>query len=134
MRKTFEVSTKAAIFSNSLDQVLVIDLSQIKIYGKNKHGLPGGHMEENETPDQTIAREIKEECGITATNLKRADFFITNYGKVVLAYIGTANNDNIKSEQDGLEGIPKWVTKSEFEKINIDENYYKFVLENWPSK
>lgn len=72
MRKTFEVSTKAAIFNRSLDQVLVIDLSQIKRYGKNKHGLPGGHMEENEKPDQTIAREIKEECGINAINLKRA--------------------------------------------------------------
>lgn len=134
MRKLYEVSTKAAIFDKKHEHVLVINMDQIEKYGKNDFGLPGGHIEGNESPDQAIIRELHEECGINPINLQHKDFFTHYSGKLILGYVGSVENNLLKSNQNELEGIPKWLTKSEFEKIPIDDNYRKFVLENWPEK
>jgi len=134
MRKLYEVSTKAAIFDSSNQHVLVINMDKIKRYGKNNYGLPGEHVEDDETPDQAIIRELHEECGINPNNLQHKDFFLHYSGKLILGYVGSVNNIKLKSQQDELEGIPKWLTKVEFEKIPIDDNCNRFVLENWPKQ
>ena len=135
MRKQFDVSTKAAIYSSYFSHVLVIHTNK-SIDGKKRYGLPGGHIEDDESPDQAMARELREECGIIVGNLRHCDFFIHCTGKLILGYVGSVDSDELKSQQDELEGSPKWLTKSEFEgiRIPIDENYRKLVLENWPKK
>ena len=56
MRKQFRAATKAALFNRDKSRVLVIHMDQ-----NNDWGLPGGHIEENETPDEAITRELLEE-------------------------------------------------------------------------
>lgn len=126
MRKEFKVVTKAAIFNKNRSKVLVIHMDQNGVYG-----LPGGHIEENEDIDDTIQRELKEECGISVEDLRKVDFFFHSNGKVVLAYTGTSESDHLVSMQDNLEGIPKWLAYEEFENINIEPNYRNLVLEHW---
>ena len=136
MRKQFNVSTKAAIYNNDFSRVLTI-YTNMSMNGEYRYGLPGGHIEDDESPDQTMARELHEECGIVVNNLRHADFFIHCTGKkLILAYVGSTDIDDIKSQQNEPEGIPKWLTRSEFEAIRtpMDENYRKLVLENWPKK
>ena len=127
MRKLFKVSTKAAIFDLDNKHVLVIHMSQ-----NNDWGLPGGHIEESETPDIAIARELLEECGIIPDSLQSKSFFMHSNGKIILTYIGKISNTNLKSQQNELEGIPKWLSIDEFKTVQIEPNYRKFVLENWP--
>lgn len=126
MRKQFRVATKAALFNGDRSKVLVIHMDQ-----NSDWGLPGGHIEENETPDEAIARELFEECGVSSDNLKHADFFLHSEGKLILAYIGTANSETLKSQQNELEGKPKWLTRNEFEAITIESWYRDLVLHNW---
>lgn len=126
MRKEFRVATKVALFSPDRSKVLVIHMDQ-----NNDWGLPGGHIEESETPDETIVRELREECGTTSEDMQHADFFLHSSGKLILAYIGTAISDDIASQQGGLEGTPKWLTREEFDNITIEPNYRKLILENW---
>ena len=136
MRNQFFVSTKAAIYSKDLSHVLVIYTDK-SLDGVLRYSLPGGHIEDDESPDQAMARELHEECGVVVKNLRHIDFFIHCTGsKLVLAFVGTVDNDDLKSQQDELEGTPKWLSKSEFEGIRtpIDENYCKLVLNNWPEK
>jgi len=135
MRKQFDVSTKAAIYNSDSSRVLVIYTNK-SINGEWRYGLPGGHIEDDESPDQAMARELREECGIVVDNLRHIDFFIHCTGKIILGYVGSVDNDDLKSQQNELEGIPKWLSKSEFEGIStpIEENYRRLVLENWPKK
>ena len=127
MRRDFRVSTKAAIFISDRDKVLVIHMDQV-----NGWGLPGGHIEHDETPDEAIARELHEECGVASNDLKHVDFFMHSEGKLILAYAGTTDQLELKSPQDNLEGIPKWLTRDEFELIEIEPNYRTLVINEWP--
>lgn len=126
MHHLFKVVTKAAIYSHDKSKVLVIHMDRV-----NGWGLPGGHIEENEEMDNVMRRELFEECGVEPKYLKKVDFFYHSNGKIVLAYVGTLKSDEIISKQDNLEGIPKWLTREDFEKIEIEPNYRKLVLDNW---
>ncbi|MDP3444092.1 MAG: NUDIX hydrolase [Ignavibacteria bacterium] len=127
MRKLFKVSTKAAIFDSTHERILVIHMNH-----DDDWGLPGGHIEEGETPDIAISRELLEECGIIPDALQSKSFFMHSNGKLILSYIGEVNDTKLKSQQNELEGIPKWISLSEFQTIQIEPNYRNFVLENWP--
>ena len=126
MRSLFKVVAKALIFDRDHKNIITIHMNNDNIWG-----LPGGHIEEGESPDETIVREINEECGLTINNLKRCDFFIHENGKVVLAYIGEIDKIELKSNQNNLEGIPKWISKEEFMNVDINKKYHDFVLDNW---
>lgn len=126
MHHLFKVVTKAAIFNQNKSKVLVIHMDQ-----HDGWGLPGGHIEENEDMDDAMRRELLEECGVEPERLDKVGFFYHSNGKIVLAYIGTLKNDKIASQQDNLEGNPKWLNRDEFETINIEPNYRKLVLDNW---
>ena len=129
MKRLFKVSTKAAIYNSAHDRILVIHMDQYNIWG-----LPGGHINEDETPDVAMSRELLEECGIKPNHLVHKDFFMHSSGKLILAYIGEIDDININSQQNNLEGIPKWISLSEFKTIHIEPNYRDFVINNWPSK
>jgi len=127
MRKLFKVSTKAAIFSHDKTKVLVVHMSQV-----NDYGLPGGHIDEDEAIEQAMRRELAEECGIADINLRQAGFFMHSNGKLILAFVGQlAHAGKLQSQQGEQEGIPTWLTRDEFEVIDIEPNYKALVLENW---
>ncbi len=127
MKRLFAVSTKAVLFNTNNSKVLLIHMDR-----RDAWGLPGGHVDDGETPDEAIVREIYEECGVEAPNLRHADFFMHSEGKLILAYVGTTTEDELKSPQNNLEGIPKWLTRDEFDSLsNIESVYKKVVRENW---
>ena len=115
MRLLFPVSTKAAIYSENASHVLVIYINKNKSWG-----LPGGHIEAGETPDQAIERELMEECGLAIPHLQRRDFFLHSEGKIILAYTGVAPSHTLQSTQHNCEGT-------------IEPHYKELVFAAWPS-
>jgi 8-oxo-dGTP diphosphatase len=64
----------ASIIFNEKDEILL--LHRIGKVGDDTWGLPGGKMEKNETFEECIIREVKEECNLDIYGLKFTD--ITN--------------------------------------------------------
>lgn len=131
MTDTHPVSAKAAIYSTDGTSVLAMYFPNPNIHD-DTHGLPGGHVDAGEHPDQTIVRELEEELAISIPELKRSDFFLHRDGKIVLAYTGKASRDIAMTPSRPEFEYGTWKTKPEFEALDINPSYKTFVLANWP--
>lgn len=49
------------------DQILLVEH---ELFGRDFYNLPGGGMEEGETPEQAALRELAEECNVTGTIIR----------------------------------------------------------------
>lgn len=101
---TFRVSCKAALFNPDGDKVLLVR------YAPGVYGLPGGHIENDEHPDEAMARELEEELGLHDVVLRRGSFTKHEDGKIVLFYSG-ALPENIATCADPNElEAGEWVS------------------------
>ncbi len=84
----------------------------------------GGHFEKNESPEDCLLREVKEETGLTLENYKLRGIitFVYNENDTEYMFLYTAkancNTDNIKSCN---EGELKWIDKSDVMSLNLWE-------------
>lgn len=82
MHSTYKVSTKAILFNEERTKVLIAN------YGKGLLGLPGGHIDADETPDEAMRRELQEEIGVSGLELRHFDFDRHRDDKIVLFFTG----------------------------------------------
>lgn len=123
------VSTKLALYSADNQKVLIMK------YAHGQYGLPGGHLDANEHPDEAVARELMEELNIEVGPLRRADFFLRSDrgSSVILAYVGIALDTLVLNPSNPDYEFGIWMTRDELELIpNIANEYKRFVFENWP--
>ena len=70
----------------------------------------GGHLEENESPDECIIREVKEETGLSLTNIRMRGlitFILPDWGnELTFLYTGTAEGE---APAECSEGVLQWV-------------------------
>jgi len=101
---------------------------------RDHYGLPGGHVEPKENPNETIKRELYEELTLKLDTVKRADFFLRggDHGPIILAFTSIAPVDvHIEPTNPKFEyGI--WIAKDDVANINMSQEYIRFTLENWP--
>lgn len=98
------------------------------------YGLPGGHLEAGEDPDEAIRRELKEETGIEGIKLTRRDFWAHEDGKIVLGYTGKLETVvPLSSSEPG--SVTEWRPLSDIanEVINVG-SYKEFILSNRPER
>ncbi len=104
MERHFFFSTKALIIKDNkyLAMYKIID-------GKKWWDLPGGRMEFGETPEETFAREIKEELGVEVRPIRLIDTWNympkENFQTVGIIYLSEiiSGEITISDEHDGFE-------------------------------
>jgi ADP-ribose pyrophosphatase YjhB (NUDIX family) len=125
------VSIKIALYSHDGERVLIM------VYPSRDglHGLPGGHLEANEMPDQALIRELDEELGISIVQFEKKSFFLRygTEGSVILAYSAVAPEGLILRPTRPEKEYAIWMTATELDDIeNISAEYKTFVADNWP--
>lgn len=97
----------------------------------NTWRLPGGGVEEDETPEEAITREVKEETGLGVTKIEKAGYLedeepnkhgeMTHY-KFHVFRVETIGNENVTAEFPEL----RWIAKSEFNSIPLARPTIKY--------
>lgn len=96
----------------------------------------GGHFEENESPEECLLREAKEETGLTLTNwsFRGIVTFISEGWDTEYMCLYTA--DGYEGEMIPCnEGVLEWVKKEDLLKLNLwegDKIFLKLLQENAP--
>lgn len=65
--------TASALVINKANRVLLVNHKKLGVWL-----YPGGHVEINETPDETLVREVKEETGLDVTIISNKDESLAN--------------------------------------------------------
>ena len=129
MRPKHVVSTKLALYSHDLNSVLIMHYPMRDIFG-----LPGGHVEAKENPNDTIRRELLEELSLSVENLQRSDFFLRegDHGPIILAFSAIAPLDVSITPTNPKFEYAIWVAKDDVANVKMSSEYKRFVLEKWP--
>jgi ADP-ribose pyrophosphatase YjhB (NUDIX family) len=85
----FNISCKAILLNPAKTRIVLVS------YKNGNSSLPGGHLENGESLEEAVRREIKEEVGIDYTEeLSQGGFiFHPNRKKLVVSFIGTFSED-----------------------------------------
>lgn len=103
----------------------------------NAWGFPKGHVENNETEQETAIRETKEETNLDVEIISNKKY-ITNYkinneiDKEVIFFLAKKTSDKIKKQDEEIKNI-KWVDLNQAFDIITYENtkdLYKEVLKD----
>lgn len=98
----------------------------------------GGHFEANESPEDCLIREVKEETGLTLTSyrLRGIITFISNNWGCEYMHLYTADGFEGSPDPEQMatcnEGILKWIPKSEIYDLNLwegDRIFLKLLME-----
>ena len=107
---------------------------------RNKHfafhwEFPGGKIEENETPDECIVREVREELGVDISNscfspLTFTTFDYEDFSVIIFLYLSREWEGIIKGKEN--QNL-KWVRPNEMFEINMlpaDIPLISFIRDN----
>lgn len=103
----YEISCGAVVYTRKNDNILYVIVKSTEGY----FGFPKGHMEKNETEEQTAIREIFEETGLKV-NIIPGFKTINEYPiphkegaiKRVIYFLAEYDNQNIRYQKDELLG------------------------------
>ncbi len=97
----------------------------------------GGHFKRNESPEECLLREVKEETGLTLTNYRLrgiVTFICDQLPEAEYMHLFTA--DGFEGELiDCDEGMLEWVPKQQIYNLNLWEGdliFHKLLDENAP--
>ena len=133
----FMLRTSAVIFNKEKNKILIFQTE-----GKNYYLLPGGRVEQKESSNEAIKREIREELGwnldfeFLAFSEEFIDYNNQNIQRINVIYKATYNDETNLNIFKGLEGDWinfKWINIKELNDYNIYPKNIKSIITN-PNK
>ena len=137
--------TATGIVFNSENKILMIHHNKLQVWLP-----PGGHIDENELPDDAVLREIYEETGVKAkiiSHKQELDLIDEQYCKelaipfvillediegngkhnhIDMIFICKALNEDLKPQETEIHGIG-WFTYEELKQLKTFDNVIKTI-------
>ena len=113
--------TARGILLNHNDQILLMYSEKFNLYS-----FPGGGVEDKETPQEAVLREIYEETGYKCIILKALGYIEENRGQLdytqisyyyILCSIGSPDNQQLTADEITNRTIYRWYKKEDIEDI-----------------
>lgn len=121
MEKTYKciISNMCMVYNG--DMILVINRTKSDWPGLS---FPGGHLEENETLEESVVREMKEETGLEIKNPKLCAIKEWDWGNGV-RYLGLLykTNDFQGKLKSSSEGKVFWINKKDINKYELSQDF-----------
>lgn len=121
MEKTYKciISNMCMVYKG--DMILVINRTKSDWPGLS---FPGGHLEENETLEESVVREMKEETGLEIKNPKLCAIKEWDWGNGV-RYLGLLykTNDFQGKLKSSSEGKVFWINKKDINKYELSQDF-----------
>ena len=96
----------------------------------------GGHFEHQESPEECLLREVKEETGYTLESWKYRGIVTFVYGEDIVEYMSLYTADRFSGEEIPCdEGELEWVDKEKIMDLNLwdgDKIFLKLLAEENP--
>ena len=91
----------------------------------------GGHLEENEAPEECVLREIREETGLGVTDLRLRGlitFILPDWGNELTFLYTARTSEQVPADRlDGPEGVLRWVPIPEVNGLSLWEGDRVFL-------
>lgn len=106
--------------------------------GQGRWSIPGGLVELGERVQDTVVREVKEECGLDIEVERLIDVFDSiirdekeriQYQFVVVNFLAKIKGGILKNADDVLEA--RWVPLNEVEKYNLTNSFRAFLQKHY---
>lgn len=94
-----KIIVKSIIYNTELNKFLLIQRSKKDDIGANTWENAGGNIEDGETPEEAIIREIREETGITDIELNNIAYIAILKGEIpdlLIVYLCKTHTESVK--------------------------------------
>ena len=129
---TAKIIVKCIIYNRALNRFLLVQRCQNDDTGANTWENAGGNIEDDETPEDAVFREVKEETGITDIEIKKIAYVSILEGELpdlLIVYLCETATENVTvsfehqayiwaDEEKCRELLPKAII-SDFEKNHV---------------
>lgn len=100
--------------------------------GRPIFGLPGGLIEEGETPEQTAVRELKEETGLTLTEIYEvfppAPCAVGIANEMAICLFGCAEGEIHPQTEQCEEITPAWYSREEILRLHENSEFGSWCM------
>ncbi len=120
------------IIHNSENKVLIARRSKSKKKFSLMWETIGGALEDSETPDECIRREVMEELNCTINDLRLFKVYIINDDKRYVLVVYTGKLYGQVQQNSEIEQV-KWIDRSELEKFDFCGNELEKLLDYFNS-
>lgn len=125
-----EKEASIGIILNKNNEILILMRSETDDWMPNKWSLPGGNIEDGESPEVAFIREVKEETGLTITKTKHLfNKLEGNYNIYFMISLLEDENQEVKISYEHSDY--QWVSLPELRKIDTVPNLFNDVVSSY---
>lgn len=128
----FQVGVKAVIENPQNHKILILTRSE-KVSCRGCADLPGGNLENFESPQEGIEREIFEETGLTCRNFRLVQVTTLNHKNQPLLLIGFhCLADKTEVSLDWESSSYDWMTRTEALNLDLSDGQKDIIKKSLP--